>query len=68
MIFDTTLLERGKLYQYGYQTLTYSHSSTLARGAKAFVFRSAKGAWKHLSRNQLKDCSAIEPLREGFLE
>ena len=50
------------------QLLIYSHSSLNARGGKNFTFRTAKGSWKHLSRNQLKECSAVEVLREGFLE
>ena len=68
MIFDTTLLERNKQYQYRKQVLIYSHSSLNARGGKNFTFRTAKGAWKHLSRNQLREVDAVSPLREGFLE
>ena len=68
MIHDTTLLQPNHQYLYKRQTLIVSHSSTLARGAKAFVFRSALGSWKHLSRNQLREVSTVEPLREGFVE
>ena len=68
MIFDTTLLERNKQYQYKKQVLIYSHSSLNTRGGKSFTFRTAKGAWKHLSRNQLDYVYAVEQLREGFTE
>ena len=68
MIYDSTLLQRNKQYQYRKQILIYSHSSLNARGGKNFTFRSQKGAWKHLSRNQLREVSPVEPLREGFWE
>jgi hypothetical protein len=68
MIFDTTLLERNKRYQYKKQILLYSHASINARGGKNFIFRTARGAWKRLSRNQLDHVYAVEQRREGFFE
>ncbi|MDF5726626.1 MAG: hypothetical protein PUP92_00965 [Rhizonema sp. PD38] len=68
MIYDTTLLQRNQQYRYKKQLLIYSHSTWNSRGSKSFTFRTAKGAWKHLSRNQLDHVEAIEQLREGFIE
>lgn len=68
MIWDSTLLQRNQQYRYKKQVLIFSHSSWNARGGKSFTFRTAKGAWKHLSRNQLDHLEAIEQLREGFIE
>ncbi len=66
MIYDASLLQRGKPYTYHGQNLIFSHASTLCRGSKSFTFRNLRGAWKHLSRNQLREVSPVEPMREGF--
>ena len=66
MIYDTTLLERNKQYRFKKQILLYSHASINARGGKNFTFRTARGTWKHLSREQLRLVDAVEPLREGM--
>ena len=68
MIWDSTLLERNKQYRYKKQLITYSHPSWSSRNTKSFVFRTARGGWKHLSRNQLDHVETIEQLREGFTE
>lgn len=68
MIWDSTLLERNKQYRYKKQLLTYSHPSWSSRNTKSFVFRTARGAWKRLSRNQLDYVHAVEQRREGFFE
>lgn len=68
MIWDSTKLQRNQQYRYKRQILIYSHLSWNARGSKSFTFRTARGAWKHLSRNQLREIDAIVALREGFVE
>ena len=68
MIYDTTLLEQNKRYQYKKQILFYSHASINARGSKNFTFRTAKGTWKRLSRNQVREVYPIQQLREGMTE
>ncbi len=68
MIFDTTLLERNKRYQYKKQILFYSHASINARGGKNLTFRTPRGAWKCLSRNQVREVYPIDLLREGMTE
>lgn len=60
MIGDTTELRKGHQYKFRNQILTYSHKSQLSRGAGAFSFRTVKGNWKVLSRNQLNEVSPID--------
>jgi hypothetical protein len=68
MIYDSALLERNKRYKFHKMTLIFSHASWNARNTKTFVFRTLRGDWKRLSRNQLRLVDAVEGLREGFYE
>ncbi|MDF5731727.1 MAG: hypothetical protein PUP92_27905 [Rhizonema sp. PD38] len=62
------LLERNKQYRYHKQLLIFSHTTINTRGSKIFTFRTARGAWKNLSRNQMQFVDAVKPIREGFTQ